>query len=174
MRTFSPPRATTPTMRRLATSSNAKRKAERTAETLRHLNAFLDVSKDKHFVELPIEPLHGKSNYTTWTREVELVLRMHQVWPLCEGSVQIVPLEPDHDMFTWYERWVDIAIACIYKNVSPSVRENTCFKTFFRGRDPAMIMDHLEAHYGAHAGPHGPHDVSDDDYFSDYEFDNAL
>lgn len=150
----------------------AKERAVETAKTVTQLNAFLDNTKDKHFINLDITPLAGKSNWSTWAREIQLVMRMHHVSALCEGTVR--PLEKDHAMYLWYQHWVDVAIACIYKHVSPSVREDPCFVQRLLLREPLGIMDTLWVHYGPHGGPHGaPHDDSDLGYDdSDCDFDD--
>lgn len=130
----------------------AKKRTKERAKTLRYVEAFLDSHKDKHFIELPVEPLRGVSNFSIWASQIELVLRMHQVWPICEGS--ILPLDEDHEMFIWYERMVDVALACIYKNVLPSIREEGCFQGNLDDRHPRRMIESLCAHYRSADGHH--------------------
>ncbi|KAJ5132029.1 hypothetical protein N7448_006187 [Penicillium atrosanguineum] len=77
------------------------------AETVRHVNAFLDSTKDKHSIEIPTVRLRDHSNFHEWKIAVELRLRMHQVWFLFRGlddGDKITPVPNDHKLSLWYEQ----------------------------------------------------------------------
>lgn len=128
------------------TTNELIEQGKETTKTLRYITTFLDSSKDKHYIDVPIAPLKGRENWETWTIGIEVVLRMHQVWPLFEPDV--VPLEKEHEMFVWYDRMVDVAMAVVYRNVARAVRQHPCFMRSVLQRDPAGMMSHLAAHYG--------------------------
>lgn len=121
-------------------------RGKETTKTLRYINAFLDSTKDKHYIDVPIAPLKGRENWETWSIGIRVVLRMHQVWALFEKD--IAPLDREHEMFVWYDRMVDVAMAIIYRNVARAVRQHPCFMRSILQRDPAGMMSHLAAHYG--------------------------
>ncbi|KAJ5369088.1 uncharacterized protein N7496_008848 [Penicillium cataractarum] len=121
------------------------RLAEEKAKTLRQVQTFIDNSKDKHYHEFPLESLTGPTNYSTWILGMEILLRMHQVWPVVgEPSV---PLDKDHEMYPWYEHMVSVAVSLIYGHVSPELRSQRCFMASAIRRSPSMMMQHLWAHF---------------------------
>ncbi|KAJ5137760.1 uncharacterized protein N7443_009951 [Penicillium atrosanguineum] len=131
------------------------------AETVRHVNAFLDSTKDKHSIEIPTVRLRDHSNFHEWKIAVELRLRMHQVWFLFRGlddGDKITPVPNDHKLSLWYERMVDVASAIIYSSVSSDIRKQPCFLGSMCRRDLEDMMIHLICHYAQ-----DPDDVSDSD-----------
>lgn len=120
------------------------------AETIRHVNAFLDTTKDKHSIEIPTVRLRDHTNFREWKVAVELRLRMHQVWCLFSGiddGKSITPVPKDHELFLWYERMIDVASAIIYSSVSPDIRKQLCFLASMCRRNLEDMMIHLICHY---------------------------
>ena len=118
------------------------------SETVKHVEAFLAVDKDKHHVDVNLEPLNGPENWKTWSLGIRIVLRMHQVGVLLDDDVHFAPLEMDHDLYLWSKRMIDVAIAVIYANVSQRVRNHPCFMHSVSTRDPNRVMRCLSSHYG--------------------------
>ncbi|KAJ6131292.1 hypothetical protein N7523_001752 [Penicillium sp. IBT 18751x] len=119
------------------------------AETVRHVNVFIDTSKDKH-IAIPIIRLRDQSNFSEWMSAVELRLRMHQVWfhfCVLDYGEEVTPIPEDHELFLWYERTIDVASAIIYTSVSSDIRTHPCFLNSLRRRDLVNMMVHLICHY---------------------------
>lgn len=123
-----------------------ERVAMEKAKTLRHVQAFLDSSKDKHYHEFHLEPLTGSANYVPWCIGLQVLLRMHQVW--CVVGEVTVPLDKDHEMYPWYEHMVDVAVSLIYANVSQVIRSQGCVMSAVIQRSPSNMMQHIWAHFG--------------------------
>jgi hypothetical protein len=134
-----------------------------TERTVRCVRAFLDNKNDKHHIALPSVRLKDHTNFEAWNINVELKLRMHQVWPLVGGfgRFSLVPLDVDHELYVWYERMVDVAISIIYASVSPEIREVPCFKSIFHTREPEDMILHLYAHYGGDSDSDSDDDCDD-------------
>ncbi|CEJ61118.1 hypothetical protein PMG11_09660 [Penicillium brasilianum] len=125
---------------------SAEERAEEKAKTLRNVQIFIDNSKDKHYHEFHLDYLTGPTNYWTWLVGIEILLRMHQVWPIvCEPSV---PLDKYHELYPWYEHMISVAVSLIYGHVSQEIRSQRCFKNGALKRSPTKLMQHLIAHYG--------------------------
>lgn len=133
---------------------------EEEQQTLRHLDFFLDHSKDKHFIPLTIEPLTGTENYKSWLIGIELLMRQHQVWQLAIG--EIGPLDESHDRYLWWELMRDVAITCIFANVSPEIRKDPCFVCAVDNKDPELIMQMLWMHFSESKGGSYVHDDDGD------------
>lgn len=119
-------------------------------KTLSYVQAFLDTTKDKHKIELPAVRLRDHTNFHEWQLNVELRLRMHQVWFLFRGLQErekVTPVPEDHELYVWYERMVDVATSIIYSSVSAEVRKQPCFLASMWRRDLEEMMVHLIRHY---------------------------
>ncbi|KAJ5287156.1 hypothetical protein N7478_002842 [Penicillium angulare] len=121
-------------------------KAMARQRTRKYVNAFLDKGKDKHFVDMKIDPLLGCESYYPWVFAIEIQLKMHQVWEVVEDD--LCPLSKTDDLYIWYERMKDVACAVIYANVGQTVRKNGCFINTMKSGDPTEVMSHLYSHYG--------------------------
>ncbi|CAI7595521.1 unnamed protein product [Penicillium glandicola] len=122
------------------------------ARTAKHVRFFMNTSHDKHFVSIEVAPLIGNSNWQSWLAAMRLLFRQHSVWPIVTGELQ--PLSPGHNLYMWYQRMRDCAIALIYTNVSEEVRRTTCFISTVREDDPDILMSHLYAHYASPDSDH--------------------
>ncbi|KAJ5212435.1 uncharacterized protein N7498_004081 [Penicillium cinerascens] len=137
-------------------------KEQETERTVRYVKAFLDNQHDKHIISLPSIKLKDHTNFREWRANVELRLRMHQVWYLFEACTyyqdnsRIKPLDKDHELYVWYERMVDVAISIIFVSVSPEIRKHSCFLRAieFHSVDDPMLC--LMSHYDR-----APEDISD-------------
>lgn len=125
---------------------NPERIASEKEKTLRHVRAFIDTTKDKHYHEFRLETLTGPNNYVSWLVGLEVLLRMHQVWPVV-GELS-VPLDKDHEMYPWYEHMLNVAVSLIYANVSQEIRSQRCFMSSVMDRNPNNMMQHIWAHFG--------------------------
>ncbi|KAF3392567.1 hypothetical protein F1880_008735 [Penicillium rolfsii] len=116
------------------------------AKTLRNVKAFIDGTKDKHYHHFKLDTLTGPANYISWVVGLEVLLRMHQVWPVV-GELH-VPLDSDHEMYLWYEHMVNAAVSLIYAHVSQKIRSHRCFMSGVLRRNPGAMMQHTWAHFG--------------------------
>lgn len=105
----------------------------------------MNTTHDKHFVPIEVPPLTGNNNWDPWLAAMRLLFRQHSVWPVVTAELQ--PLTPGHNLYLWYERMCDCAIALIYANVSEEVRRTPCFMSTAREDDADVLMSHLYAHY---------------------------
>ncbi|KAJ5151227.1 uncharacterized protein N7482_010479 [Penicillium canariense] len=115
------------------------------ARTLRNVQAFLDNTKDKHYIDIRLDQLTGRTNFNNWNVGMELLLRMHQVWCVVDDYA---PLDESHELYPWYDHMVTVAISLIYANVSPEIRAQRCFRQLLMERCPDDMMIHLWVHYG--------------------------
>lgn len=115
-------------------------------KTLRNVQAFIDMTKDKHYHKFHLETLTGPENYIEWLVGLEVLLRMHQVW--CVVGELCVPLDKDHEMYPWYEHMLSVAISLIYSHVSQEIRSQQCFMSAVMRRTPNSMMQHVWAHFG--------------------------
>lgn len=115
------------------------------ARTAKHVRFFMNTSHDKHFVPIEVPPLTGNENWELWLAAIRLLFRQHSVWPVMTGELQ--PLSPGHNLYLWYQRMCDCAVALIYANVSEEVRKTPCFISIALEDDADMLMSHLYAHY---------------------------
>ncbi|KGO73772.1 hypothetical protein PITC_034880 [Penicillium italicum] len=124
------------------------------ARTAKHVRFFMNTSHDKHFVPIEVPPLTGNENWDAWSAAMRLLFRQHSVWPIVTAELQ--PLSPGHNLYLWYQRMCDCAIALIYANVSEEVRKTPCFMSTASEDDADILMSHLYAHYSEpdSANPH--------------------
>ncbi|KAJ5400207.1 hypothetical protein N7465_010696 [Penicillium sp. CMV-2018d] len=115
------------------------------ARTAKHVRFFMNTTHDKHFVPIEVPPLTGHNNWDPWLSAMRLLFRQHSVWPIVTAELQ--PLSPGHNLYLWYQRMCDCAIALIYANVSEEVRRTPCFMSTAREDDADILMSHLYAHY---------------------------
>ncbi|CRL25329.1 unnamed protein product [Penicillium camemberti] len=115
------------------------------ARTAKYVRFFMNTTHDKHFVPIEVPPLTGNNNWDPWLAAMRLLFRQHSVWPVVTAELQ--PLTPGHNLYLWYERMCDCAIALIYANVSEEVRRTPCFMSTAREDDADVLMSHLYAHY---------------------------
>ncbi|CAI7630844.1 unnamed protein product [Penicillium discolor] len=115
------------------------------ARTAKHVRFFMNTSHDKHFVPIEVPPLTGHDNWDPWLSAMRLLFRQHSVWPVVTAELQ--PLSPGHNLYLWYQRMCDCAIALIYANVSEEVRRTPCFMSTVYDDDADILMSHLYAHY---------------------------
>ncbi|CAI7592770.1 unnamed protein product [Penicillium viridicatum] len=115
------------------------------ARTAKHVRFFMNTTHDKHFVPIEVPPLTGYNNWDPWLSAMRLLFRQHSVWPIVTAELQ--PLSPGHNLYLWYQRMCDCAIALIYANVSEEVRRTPCFMSTAREDDADILMAHLYAHY---------------------------
>lgn len=114
--------------------------------TRKYVRAFLDKEKDKHFIDMKIDPLLGRENYFPWVYAIEYQLKMHQVWEIVEDD--LCPLRKTDSLYMWYKRMKDVACAVIYANVGDVVRKTGCFIGTIKEGDPTEVFNHLYTHYG--------------------------
>lgn len=107
---------------------------------------FRDNTGDKHFVEIPVEPLRGKENWREWLVAMQLLLIQHGIWEVVVKDATM-PLAKTHPLFYWYQRMRHCAVGLIYVHVSDFVRKQPCFLSAIAENDPDSIMTHLFAHY---------------------------
>ncbi|KAJ5171895.1 hypothetical protein N7492_004488 [Penicillium capsulatum] len=93
-------------------------------------------------------PLKRGDDWLYWVAGMEIILRMHLVWPILDEEKSFVPLKREHGLFSWSERMIDTAIAAIFANVSPSMRRDNCFLRAVYRRDPSLMMETLCTHHG--------------------------
>lgn len=115
------------------------------ARTAKHVRFFMNTTHDKHFVPIEVPPLTGHDNWDPWLTAMRLLFRQHCVWPVVTAELQ--PLSPGHNLYLWYQRMCDCAIALIYANVSEEVRRTPCFMSTASEDDADILMSHLYAHY---------------------------
>ncbi|KUM62695.1 hypothetical protein ACN42_g4408 [Penicillium freii] len=115
------------------------------ARTAKHVRFFMNTTHDKHLVPIEVPPLTGYNNWDPWLSAMRLLFRQHSVWPIVTAELQ--PLSPGHNLYLWYQRMCDCAIALIYANVSEEVRRTPCFMSTAREDDADILMSHLYAHY---------------------------
>lgn len=137
-------------------------KEQELERTVRYVKAFLDNQNDKHIISLPSIKLKDHTNWREWRANVELRLRMHQVWYVFEAcsyyadNSQIMPLEKDHELYVWYERMVDVAISILFVSVSPEIRKHSCFLRAIECHNVDDPMLCLMCHYDR-----APEEISD-------------
>lgn len=124
-----------------------ERLATEKAKTFRNVKAFIDNTKDKHYHHFKLETLTGPANYISWVVGLEVLLRVHQVWPVV-GELN-VPLDKDHEMYPWYDHMVNVAVSLIYAHVSQKIRSHRCFIRGVMQRSPGSMMQHIWAHFGS-------------------------
>lgn len=117
-------------------------------KALRNVQAFIDMTKDKHYHEFHLETLTGPDNYIEWLVGLEVLLRMHQVW--CVVGELCIPLDKGHEMYPWYEHMLSVAVSLIYSHVSQEIRSQRCFMSAVMKRNPNSMMQHIWAHFGQH------------------------
>lgn len=128
------------------------------ARTVKHVRFFMNTTHDKHFVPIEVPPLTGNDNWEPWLTAMRLLFRQHSVWAIVTAELQ--PLSPGHNLYLWYQRMCDCAVALIYANVSEGVRRTHCFMSTTREDDADVLMSHLYAHYSEPASTH-PHEESE-------------
>lgn len=128
------------------------------ARTAKHVRFFMNTTHDKHFVPIEVPPLTGNDNWEPWLAAMRLLFRQHSVWPIVTAELQ--PLSPGHNLYLWYERMCDCAVALIYANVSEEVHRTHCFMSTLGEDDADVLMSHLHAHYSEPASTH-PHEESE-------------
>ncbi|KAJ5617282.1 hypothetical protein N7537_002396 [Penicillium hordei] len=128
------------------------------ARTAKYVRFFMNTTHDKHFVPIEVPPLTGNDNWDPWLVAMRLLFRQHSVWPIVTSELQ--PLSPGHNLYLWYQRMRDCAIALIYANVSEEVRRTHCFMSTASEDDADVLMTHLYAHYSEPDSTH-PHEESE-------------
>lgn len=108
---------------------------------------FKDSTSDKHFIEIPVDPLRGKENWREWLVAMQLLFVQHGVWEVVIKDAQ--PLARTHPLYCWYQRMRHCAVGLIYTNVSEAIRKQTCFLVAIVDNDPDSVMSHLHSHYGS-------------------------
>lgn len=116
------------------------------ARTEKLVKFFKDNINDKHFVEIPVEPLRGHENWREWLVAMQLLFIQHGIWHVVAKDAK--PLPESHPLSLWYLRMRDCAVGLIYVNVSDTVRKHDCFLGAATENDPNAMMSHLDAHYG--------------------------
>ena len=116
------------------------------AKTEKQVRFFKDNTHDKHFVQIPVEPLRGNENWREWLVAMQLLFVQHGVWEIVISELK--PLPASHPLRVWYQRMRDCAVGLIYVNVSETVRKHSCFLASAVENDPDALMNHLWAHYG--------------------------
>ncbi|KAJ5942997.1 hypothetical protein N7516_003165 [Penicillium verrucosum] len=122
------------------------------ARTAKHVRFFMNTTHDKHFVPIEVPPLTGNANWGPWLAAMRLLFRQHSVWPIVTSELQ--PLSPNHNLYLWYQRMCDCAVALIYANVSEEVRRTSCFMSTAHEDDADVLMSHLYAHYSEPGSTH--------------------
>ncbi|KOS48019.1 hypothetical protein ACN38_g965 [Penicillium nordicum] len=122
------------------------------ARTAKHVRFFMNTTHDKHFVPIEVPPLTGNANWGPWLAAMRLLFRQHSVWPIVTSELQ--PLSPNHNLYLWYQRMCDCAVALIYANVSEEVRRTSCFMSTAHEDDADILMSHLYAHYSEPGSSH--------------------
>ncbi|KAJ5798849.1 uncharacterized protein N7503_006354 [Penicillium pulvis] len=115
-------------------------------KTRKFVLEFLDTTKSKHLVDMKTRPLVGKKDYTSWLFAMETNLRMHQVWEVVEGDLTM--LVSTDDLYPDLMRMNDIGCAVIYANISQQVRVCPCVFGSLRYRDPGILMNAINEHFG--------------------------
>ncbi|KAJ5591515.1 uncharacterized protein N7459_001884 [Penicillium hispanicum] len=115
--------------------------------TARYVEAFLDASRDKHYVDIKLSPLTGPENYAEWIVGIKVLLRMHQVWEVVQET--IVSLEPEDRLYPWFQRMRHTGVALIYAHISPEVRQHSCVLTAISEGNPNDLMHHIWAHFAS-------------------------
>ncbi|CAG8890025.1 unnamed protein product [Penicillium egyptiacum] len=139
----------------LVENANRQARPENLAEqarTVKHVKFFMNNSHDKHFIPFEFPALVGNENWDPWLAGMYLLFRQHSVWPVVTASLQ--PLPPGHNLYLWYKRMCDCAVALIYANVSDVVRNTHCFMSALRDDDPDDLMAYLYAHYAEPGSVH--------------------
>lgn len=116
------------------------------ARTEKLVKFFKDNVNDKHFIEIPVEPLRGNENWREWLVAMQLLFIQHGIWHVVAKDAK--PLPESHPLNLWYLRMRDTAVGLIYVNVSDTVRKHDCFLGAATENDPNAMMNHLDAHYG--------------------------
>ena len=129
------------------------------AKTVKHVKFFMNNSHDKHFIPFEVPALIGNENWEPWLAGMYLLFRQHSVWPVVTAELQ--PLPRDHNLYLWYKRMLDCAVALIYANVSDMVRNTHCFMRTLHDDDPDNLMTHLYAHYAEPNLAHPRHEESE-------------
>ncbi|KAJ5805772.1 uncharacterized protein N7503_003374 [Penicillium pulvis] len=125
---------------------SAEWKAKSRDRTRKFVLEFLDTTKSKHLVDMKIRPLVGEKDYTSWLFAMETNLRMHQVWEVVEGDLTM--LVSTDDLYPDLMRMNDVACAVIYANISQQVRDCPCVFGSLRYRDPGILMNAINEHFG--------------------------
>ncbi|KAJ5552519.1 hypothetical protein N7494_001897 [Penicillium frequentans] len=134
---------------------SAEWKAKSRGRTRKFVLEFLDTTKSKHLVDMKIRPLVGKKDYTSWLFAMETNLRMHQVWEVVEGDLTM--LVSTDDLYPDLMRMNDIGCAVIYANISQQVRDCPCVFGSLRYRDPGILMNAINEHFGPDSQGIGGH-----------------
>ena len=127
--------------------ANFEEDARETRRTLRHIKAFLEVSKDKHYIDINLAPLTGPDNYGEWLVGMGVILRMHHVWELVLGT--LVVLDEEDKMNIWLERMANTAVALIYAHLSAEIRAHKCIMRAVVQGEPGNLMNQLYSHFGS-------------------------
>ncbi|OQE17630.1 hypothetical protein PENSTE_c020G00484 [Penicillium steckii] len=116
-------------------------------------------------IDLKIEPLNDGlyglgGNYDNWLSGLEVLSRLHRVWPVVRGFIYTLPTElgtcpylktkfPDLPMWkSNQETMVDVACAVIYSTLSEKVRADGNVQDMMRYQDHGALMDYLDITYG--------------------------
>lgn len=134
---------------------SAEWKAKSRDRTRKFILEFLDTTKSKHLVDMKIRPLVGKKDYTSWLFAMETNLRMHQVWEVVEGDLTM--LVSTDDLYPDLMRMNDVGCAVIYANISQQVRECPCVFGSLRYRNPCILMNAINEHFGPDSDGIGGH-----------------
>lgn len=122
-------------------------KCKKRIATMNHIDLFQQ-KRDTHSIDIKLAPLGGKSNWTEWLTGIELILRMHKVWPLLDEAEKFWPPKVDSELGKSFQRMQTCAVAIIYTNVNQDVRANISFQGAVRLQDPNMVMEILHQDYG--------------------------
>ncbi|KAJ5986420.1 hypothetical protein N7451_010785 [Penicillium sp. IBT 35674x] len=125
---------------------SAEWKAKSRDRTRKFVREFLDTTKIKHLVDMKIRPLVGKKDFTSWLFAMETNLRVHQVWEVVEGDLTM--LASADDLYPDLMRMNDVGCAIIYANISQQVRECPCVFGSLRYRNPGILMNAINEHFG--------------------------
>ncbi|EKV05244.1 Dipeptidyl-peptidase 5 [Penicillium digitatum Pd1] len=128
------------------------------ARTAKHVRFFMNTTHDKHFVPIEVPPLTGNENWDSWLAAMGLLFRQHSVWHIVTAELQ--PLSPGHNLYMWYRRMCECAVALIYANVSEEVRKTPCFVSTVCEDNADNLITHLYAHYAEPDSAH-PHEESE-------------
>lgn len=133
----------------------ARIKVEFRDRTRKSVRDFLDSSKHKPLVDMNISRLAGKKDYPPWLFAVEIQLRLHLVWEVV--SNELMPLASTDGMYSDYMRMNDVGCAVIFANISQQVRECPCVYAALRRRDPGIMMNAINEHFGPKSEDNGGH-----------------